>query len=98
GNALDNVILGSNLLVLIVLSMLTVTVTTGAALVVGYKILKLPFSIVAGMVAIQPAVFTFVAERSKSHLPNIGFTMAVPIALIVNVIYAQLLYALLTQL
>ncbi|MCB0196744.1 MAG: transporter [Anaerolineae bacterium] len=98
GNALDNVILGSNLLILIVLSMLTVTITTGAALVVGYKILKLPFSIVAGMVALQPAVFTFVAERSKSHLPNIGFTMAVPIGLIVNVIYAQLLYALLSRL
>lgn len=98
GNALENVILGSNLLIFVLLSILAVLATTGAALIVGYKILGLPFSIVAGMVSSQPAVFTFVAERAKTHLPNIGFTMAVSIGLIVKVIYAQLLYSLLIRL
>lgn len=98
GNALDDIVLGSNLVVLILLSIGTVVVTTGSALVVGYKILGLPFSIVAGMISSQPAVFSFVSERAKTHLPNIGFTMAIPIGLILKVIYAQLLFSLLSRL
>ncbi|HRV93200.1 MAG TPA: TrkA C-terminal domain-containing protein [Anaerolineae bacterium] len=97
GNALEHVMLGNTLIVLILVSLLLVTITAAAALIVGYKVLGLPFSIVAGMIALQPAVFTFVSERAKTHLPNIGFTMGIPLGLIINVVYAQVLYLLLSR-
>lgn len=69
--------------------------TASATLLVGYKILKIPFSFLTGMVANQPAILEFALAKSGNKLPNLGFTIMMPISIITKVVYAQLLFALL---
>lgn len=64
-------------------------------LIVGYKIIKIPFSILSGFVSNQPAILDVALSRSKNRLPTIGFTMMMPLALIAKIIIAQLLFVLL---
>ena len=66
-----------------------------ATLLIGYKILKIPFSVLCGMVASQPAILDFSVEKAGNKLPNIGFTVMLPIALITKIVYVQFLFALL---
>ncbi|MEM7104714.1 MAG: TrkA C-terminal domain-containing protein [Bacteroidota bacterium] len=61
----------------------------------GYKFLKMPFSILMGMVANQPAILDFGVARTKNKLPEFGFTMMFPIALISKIIIAQILFLIL---
>jgi len=63
---------------------------------VGYKILKKPFSLLMGMVANQPAILDFAMARSGNKIPEFGFSMIFPIALIMKIIIAQLLYIILS--
>ena len=62
----------------------------------GFKILKIPFSFLIGMVANQPAVLEFALSKAQNKLPNLGFTIMMPMSIIIKIIYAQLLFALLT--
>ncbi len=95
GSALENLVLGNTVLLLIGMATFIVILTTTSALVIGHKLLKYPFALVAGMVSSQPAVFSYVSEQANNHLPTIGFTMSVPLSFIFKVAYAQLLYLLL---
>ncbi len=61
-------------------------------LIIGYKVLKKPFSILMGMVSNQPAILDFAMNRSKNRIPLYGFTMIFPIALIIKILIAQLLF------
>ncbi|MEM7161145.1 MAG: TrkA C-terminal domain-containing protein [Bacteroidota bacterium] len=61
-------------------------------LVIGYKILKKPFSILMGMVSNQPAILDFAMNRSNNRIPLYGFTMIFPIALIIKILIAQILF------
>ncbi|MCI4668230.1 MAG: hypothetical protein MRZ79_08840 [Bacteroidia bacterium] len=65
-------------------------------LFVGYKVFKLPFSILTGMVANQPAILDFALNRSGNLLPNYGYTLMFPIALISKIVIAQLLFTIFT--
>lgn len=65
-------------------------------LTTGYKILKIPFSILCGMVSHQPAILDYSIEQAGNKLPTIGFTLMLPIALIVKVLYVQILYLILS--
>ncbi|MCB9041094.1 MAG: hypothetical protein H6557_31075 [Lewinellaceae bacterium] len=69
--------------------------TAVATLFIGYKLLKIPFSFLIGMVANQPAILDFALEKSQNKLPNIGFTLMLPVALITKIVYVQFLFALL---
>ncbi len=71
-----------------ILSLLTAVVT----LFVGYKIRKLPFSLLTGMVANQPAILDFAMERTGNRIPMFGFSQIFPIALIMKIVIAQLLF------
>lgn len=82
---------GSIFLASAVISILTATST----LLVGYKILKIPFSFLTGMVANQPAILEYAVAKSGNKLPNLGFTIMMPISIITKIVYAQLLFALL---
>ncbi len=66
--------------------------TAFAALYIGYKWMKKPFGLLMGMVSNQPAILDFSLERSGSRLPNFGFTMIFPIALILKILIAQMLF------
>ncbi|MDH3651140.1 MAG: hypothetical protein OEQ53_15750, partial [Saprospiraceae bacterium] len=75
----------------IVISVLTAMTT----LFIGFKLLKIPFSFLTGMVANQPAILDFALERAGNKLPNVGFTIMLPVALITKIVFVQILFAIL---
>ena len=65
---------------------------------IGYKVLKIPYPLLTGMLSAlqtQPAVLGFSLEQSKNEVPNIGYALVFPIATISKILLAQLLYLLL---
>ncbi len=68
-----------------------VLASTFAALFVGYKLLKIPFTVLTGMLAIQPAVLGYALDRAQNNLPMVGYTLMLPVSIITKVIVAQLL-------
>jgi putative transport protein len=73
-------------------------VTALATLWIGHKLLKIPMSILVGMLAglqTQPAVLGFALEQSDSELPNIGYAAVYPVAMISKIVAAQVLLAIL---
>ena len=60
--------------------------------IVGCKVVKLPFSLLGGMVAHQPAILDFALTQSRNQLPSLGFTLMLPIAIILKILFVQLLY------
>ena len=69
--------------------------TTVATLLVGYKLLNIPFSFLGGMVGSQPAVLDFAVEQAGNKYPNIGYTRMLPVVLIGKILAVQILYNLL---
>lgn len=63
---------------------------------VGYKLRKMPFSLLTGMVANQPAILDFAMERTGNRLPLFGFSQMFPIALIMKIVIAQILFIVLS--
>jgi putative transport protein len=76
-------------------------ITLSAALItlwVGYKLLKIPMSLLIGMLAglqTQPAVLGFALEQTHNDLPNVGYATVYPVATITKILMAQLLLTLL---
>ncbi|MEL6637416.1 MAG: TrkA C-terminal domain-containing protein [Bacteroidota bacterium] len=73
-------------------------ISTGTALItlwVGYRWIKIPFSFLMGMVSSQPAILQYAVERSGNRLPDVGYTLMFPIALIIKIVYVQILFAIL---
>ena len=82
---------GSGMLVFVgglIISLLTAILT----LIIGYKLVKIPFTLLLGLVSNQPAVLEFALGRAKNNLPIIGYTMIFPISLILKIVYAQILF------
>ncbi len=77
----------------------TITLVTAfLTLWFGYKVLKIPYPLLTGMLAAlqtQPAVLGFSLEQSKNEVPNIGYALVFPIATIAKILLAQVLYLLL---
>jgi putative transport protein len=77
---------------------ITVTVAL-VTLVVGYKLLKIPFALLVGMLSglqTQPAVLSFGQDQAGNDLPNAGYALVFPVATIIKILYAQLLLTLLS--
>jgi len=74
-----------------IISLLTAFIT----LLVGYKLLRIPFSFLMGMVSNQPAILDFAKSRTGNRIPDYGFSMVFPIALIMKIVIAQLLFVVL---
>ncbi|MEL6924460.1 MAG: TrkA C-terminal domain-containing protein [Bacteroidota bacterium] len=66
--------------------------TALSILLVGYKLIKIPFSFLMGMVANQPAILDFAESRSKNRIPVFGYAMIFPLALIMKIVIAQVLF------
>lgn len=74
------------------------TTTAFMTLWIGYKWLKIPYTMLIGMLSAlqtQPAVLGFSTEQSESEVPNVGYALVFPIATISKILFAQLLLALL---
>ena len=68
-------------------------------LIIGYKVLKIPFGLLIGMLSAlqtQPAVLGFGQEQADNDLPNVGYALIFPVATIVKIFYAQLILTLLS--
>lgn len=61
-------------------------------LLVGYRLLKIPFSLLSGMISNQPAVLEYSTALAGNKLPNAGFTMIFPVSMIVKIILVQILF------
>ena len=75
-----------------VISLLTVFIS----LFVGYRFVKIPYSLLMGMVSNQPAILDFAMSRTRNRLPMYGFAIMFPLALIMKMIIAQVLFILLS--
>lgn len=75
-----------------IVSLLTAFLT----LYIGFKWIKIPFSILTGIVSNHPAILDFGIEKAKNQLPNIGYSMMFPIALIGKILIAQFIFLLLS--
>jgi putative transport protein len=72
--------------------------TAFVTLIVGYKLLKIPMSIMTGILSgqqTQPAALGFALEQARNELPNIGYATVYPLATIAKIVLAQLLLSLL---
>lgn len=69
-----------------------ILLTAVVALWLGYKLLRIPYSLLIGMISPQPAVLDFAEEQAQNPLPSIGYTLMFPFAIIINVILAQVLF------
>lgn len=70
-------------------------VTAFATLVIGYRVLKIPMGLLIGILAglqTNPAVLGFATEQAENDLPNIGYTTVYPVATIVKILIAQLIF------
>ncbi|HEX9115234.1 MAG TPA: aspartate:alanine exchanger family transporter [Anaerolineae bacterium] len=72
------------------------TITALVTLWIGYRLLKIPLSLLMGLLAglqTQPAVLGFALEQTGNDLPNLGYASMFALAGIVKIILAQLLVA-----
>jgi len=69
--------------------------TALATLWIGYKLLRIPFSFLIGMISNQPAVLDYATTRAGNKLPHIGYTLMLPVAIVIKILYVQLLFLLL---
>lgn len=69
-------------------------VVTLVSLIVGYKLLKIPFASLMGLVSgiqTQPACLAYATREADSDAPNVAYAAVFPVALIAKIIVAQLL-------
>jgi putative transport protein len=76
-----------------------ITMITGfLMLLIGYKVLGIPYNLLLGMLAgmqTQPAVLGFATEQTENEIPNLGYALVFPIATVTKILFAQLLLTLL---
>ncbi len=84
---------GNGFLILILGAFLTI-ISVWTALIIGYKIMKIPFSIVTGIVSgihTQPSALAFANEQAGLDAPNIGYATVYPLSTILKIILAQII-------
>lgn len=83
-------IIGAGAVVTFAISLIT--------LIIGHKLMKIPFGQVSGMVAgmqTHPAVLSYVSDQTKNELPSMGYTTVYPLSMVAKIICAQILLFLL---
>lgn len=69
--------------------------TTIFTLLIGFKLFRIPFSFLTGMVGSQPAILDYALEQAGNKYPTIGYTRMLPIALIAKILFTQVVFAVL---
>lgn len=72
----------------VMLSMISAVVS----IVIGYKLFKIPFSLLLGFLSNQPAILDYSMGMSKNKVPLIGYSVMFPIALVMKILFAQILF------
>lgn len=84
----------SGMLIFIAGTLLSI-VAAFLSIVIGYKLFKIPFSLLLGYMSNQPAILDFATDMSKNKVPLIGYSLMFPIALVMKILFAQVLFILL---
>lgn len=87
----------ASLRVIAVGGLLTVA-SAALVLAIGYRLLRIPFDRMTGIVAgaqTQPAVLAFASERYPPDATNLGYATVYPMAMIIKIIVAQVVLILL---
>lgn len=61
----------------------------------GYKWLKIPFSLLSGMISHHPANLDFANDQAGNKIPTYGYALVYPLLLIGKIVFVQLLWQLL---
>ncbi len=64
------------------------------ALIVGHRVLKVPFGLLLGLIAgmqTQATILNFASDQTKNDVPTVGYASVYPLAAVVKVLAAQLL-------
>ncbi|HRO09096.1 MAG TPA: TrkA C-terminal domain-containing protein [Saprospiraceae bacterium] len=69
--------------------------TAALSLWIGYRLVKIPYSLLLGFISHQPAILDFATDITKNRVPSIGYSFMYPISLILKILFAQLLFMLL---
>jgi putative transport protein len=78
---------------LLLLGAVVSVVVPAVTIVVGYRVLRVPFGMLTGIVAAvhtQPAILGFATEQTQDDSPNLGWSLAYPVAMISKIVLAQL--------
>ncbi len=67
-------------------------ISTVLSLWIGYKLVKIPYSLLLGFVSNQPAILEFATDITKNRVPAIGYAFMFPISLILKILFAQMLF------
>jgi len=59
---------------------------------ISHRLLKIPMSLLLGMMSNQPAILDFANVQTENSLPNVGYTTLLPMLIISKLIVVQLLY------
>lgn len=68
------------------------------AVVVGHKVLKIPYGTLTGFIAAlhtHPALLSYASDQARNDMPGAGYAMVYPMAMITKIICAQALFFLL---
>jgi len=63
---------------------------------IGYKFFKIPYSLLLGFISNQPAILEFASDITKNRVPAVGYAFMFPISLIMKILFAQILYLILS--
>lgn len=86
---------GNGVELLLAGGLVTITIVL-AALWVGYKLLRIPLSMLIGIISglqTHPALLSFATEQTGSDVPAMGYAEVYPVAIIAKIIIAQVLLA-----
>ncbi len=64
-------------------------------LIAGYKWLKIPYSLLIGMISHHPANLDFANNQSGNKIPTYGYALVYPLLLIGKIVFVQMLWQLL---
>lgn len=96
GYAFAHTITQPGTLSLVLSGALVTLALSSAVLFVGFKLLRIPLSILVGMLAgahTQPAALAFACEQTDNELPNVGYATVFAAATIAKILAAQLVLA-----
>ncbi|GGJ28473.1 aspartate:alanine exchanger family transporter [Deinococcus roseus] len=85
---------GMESLYIFLIGVLVTVLVAGGTLLIGYRLLKIPMSILLGVLAgqqTQPAVLAYAGEQTGNEAPNLGYASVYPLAMVLKIILVQVL-------
>ena len=78
---------------LMLLSGAIVSIVSGVAILfIGYRMLKIPFILLSGMISHHPANLDFANNLAQNKIPTYGYALVYPLLLIGKIVFVQMLW------